>query len=229
MNCRKLVDVFARTSDQLEKYRTTKSERIIEASKQDHTIHGYMVYQCEDCGNIYVMWLEKGLEDPIDDEKTGMHKPVPFGFTCPTCGGVAIHVLWSLGKDSLGKNYKSYQKYVEQPNRLIYRNFFWNDPTKDCGIPIIFEPDYYWNKIRRSLFYITEIYINTLPDDAYEGFSNAMNNLGRVGLIDEEPIMSLNPAEIFLEEKANREQRRHGSFGRNGYKRPRSNKKLYEY
>lgn len=29
MNCRKLVDVFARTSDQLEKYRTTMSERII--------------------------------------------------------------------------------------------------------------------------------------------------------------------------------------------------------
>ena len=56
-----------------------------------------------------------------------------------------------------------------------------------------------------------------------------MNNLGRVGLIDEEPIMSLNPAEIFLEEKANREQKRHGPFGRDGYKRPRSNKKLYEY
>lgn len=214
---------------ELENYRTIMSKRIIEANKQDHTIHGYMVYQCEVCGNIYVMWLEKGLEDPTDDEKTGMHKPVPFGFTCPACSGVAIHVLWSLGKDSLGKNYKSYQKYVEQSNRLIYRNFFWNDPTKDCGIPIIFEPDYYWNKIRRCLFYITEIYINTLPDDAYEGFSNAMNNLGRVGLIDEEPIMSLNPAEIFLEEKANREQKRHGPFGRDGYKRPRSNKKLYEY
>lgn len=54
---------------ELEKYRTTMSERIIEAGKQDHTVHGYMVYQCEDCGNIYVMWLEKGLEDPTDDEK----------------------------------------------------------------------------------------------------------------------------------------------------------------
>lgn len=41
--------------------------------------------------------------------------------------------------------------------------------------------------------------------------------------------MSLNLAEIFLEEKANREQRRHGSFEKDGYKRPRSNKKLYEY
>ena len=232
MNCKKLVDAFARVSDQLEKYRTTMGERLIEVSKQDHTIHGYMVYQCEDCGNIYVMWLEKGLEDPTDDEKTGMHKSVPFGITCPACGGVAIHILWSLGGDSLGKNYKSYQKYVEQSNRLIYRNFFWNDPTKDCGIPIIFEPDYYWKRIKTSVYYITEIYINTLPDDAYEGFNNAMNNLGNVCLINEESnmsFMSLNPAEIFLEEKANREQRRHGSFGSNGYKRPKSNKKLYEY
>ena len=32
---------------QLEKYKTAMSERIIEASKQDHTIHGYMVYQRE--------------------------------------------------------------------------------------------------------------------------------------------------------------------------------------
>ena len=29
--------------------------------------------------------------------------------------------------------------------------------------------------------------------------------------------------------KGNREQKRHGPFGRDGYKRPRSNKKLYEY
>lgn len=229
MNCGKLVDAFARASDQLENYRAIMSKRVIEARKQDHTIHGYMVYQCEDCGNIYVMWLEKGLEDPTDDEKTGMHKPVPFGITCPACGGVAIHVLWSLGKDSLGKNYKSYQKYVEQPNRLIYRNFFWNDPAEDCGVPIIFEPDYYWTRIRSSMYYITEIYINTLPDDAYEGFNNAMNILGSDCLINEESTPSLNPAEIFLEEKANREQRRHGPFGRDGYKRPRSNKKLYEY
>ena len=133
---------------QLEKYKTTMSERIIEASKQDHIIHGYMVYQCEHCNNIYVMWLEKGLEDPTDDEKTGIHKPVPFGITCPACSGIAIHTLFSLGKDSLGKNYKSYQKYVEQPNRIIYRNFFWNDPTTDCGVPIIFEPDYYWGNVR---------------------------------------------------------------------------------
>lgn len=158
---------------QLEKYKATMNKTIIEASKQDHTIHGYMVYQCEHCNNIYVMWLEKGLGDPTDDEKTGMHKPVPFGFICPACGGRATHTLWSLGKDSLGKNYKSYQKYVEQPNRLIYRNFFWNDPTTDCGVPVIFEPDY-WEGKRRTVDYMIEIYINTLPDIEYEVFINKL-------------------------------------------------------
>ena len=32
---------------QLEKYKAAMDEMIIEASKQDHTIHGYMVYQRE--------------------------------------------------------------------------------------------------------------------------------------------------------------------------------------
>ena len=219
---------------QLEKYKATLGERVIEASKQDHIIHGYMVYQCEDCANIYVMWLEKGLEDPTDDEKTGMHKPVPFEITCPACGGRAIHTLWSLGKDSLGKNYKSYQKYVEQSNRPIYRNFFWNDPTMSCGIPIIFEPDY-WEGKRRTVDYMIEIYINTLPDDEYEDFLNSMG-YGFCGadplILDEMAFVTIthvDPDEEFLEEKVNREHRRHGSFGKDGYKRPRSNKKLYEY
>lgn len=192
---------------QLEKYKNTMSERIIEASKQDHIIHGYMVYQCEHCNNIYVMWLEKGLEDPTDDEKTGMHKPVPFGFTCPFCGDIATHTLWSLGKCSIGKNYKSYQKYVEQSNRLIYRNFFWNDPTTDCGVPVIFEPDYCLESLRGRIDYITEIYMNTLPDNWYNEHEEFIN--------------------AYL--KSNREHRRHGPFGSDGYKRPRSNKKLYEY
>lgn len=201
----------------LEKYR----KRVIEARMQEHTIHGYMVYQCQHCCNIYVMWLEKGLEDPTDDEKTGMHKPVPFGFTCPACGGTATHVLWSLGRDSLGKNYKSYQKYVEQSNRLIYRNFFWNDPTMDCGVPIIFEPDYDMYRLRRSTYYITEIYINTLPDWEYLKYINAVMGLFSNFLSDKE-------AAAYSIRTVNREQRRHGSR-RNGYKRPRSNKKLYEY
>ena len=42
-------------------------------------------------------------------------------------------------------------------------------------------------------------------------------------------ITHVDPDEEFLEEKGSREHRRHGSFGKDGYKRPRSNKKLYEY
>lgn len=209
---------------QLEKYKTTMSKRIIEASKKDHTIHGYMVYRCEHCANVYVMWLEKGLEDPTEDEKTGMHKPVPFGFTCPFCGDIATHILWDLGKSSLGKNYKSYQKYVEQPNRLIYRNFFWNDPTTDYGVPVIFEPDYCLESLRGRIDYITEIYMNTLPDNWYNEYEEFINALDRVDFDDfaGDQITLLNL-------KSNREYRRHGPFGSDGYKRPRSNKKLYEY
>lgn len=209
--------------DQLEKYKTTLGERVIEASKQDHIIHGYMVYQCEHCASIYVMWLEKGLEDPTDDEKTGMHKPVPFGFTCPICGDIATHTLWALGKNSLGKNYRSYQKYVEQPNRFVYRNFFWNDPTTECGVPIIFEPDYYSERLRGMVDYIAEIYINTLPDIEYKAFINDMSTPDSIALLDK-----MASSEI-LDFKGNREQKRHGPFGRDRYKRPRSNKKLYEY
>lgn len=193
-------------SYQLEKYNAIMAERII-----------------EHCRNIYVMWLEKGLEDPTDDQKTGGHKPVPFGIICPACGGTATHILWSVGKDSLGKNYKSYQKYVDQTTKLIYRNFFWNDPTADCGVPIIFEPDYYWENIMGRKYYLTEIYINTLSD---EEFNNTMNALASIGMVDEDRLtLSME----MKEEKVNREQRRHGVFGKDGYKRPRSNKKLYEY
>lgn len=209
--------------DQFEKYKTTMGERVIEVSKQDHTIHGYMVYQCEHCNSIYVMWLEKGLEDPTEDEKTGMHKPVPFGFTCLFCGDIATHRLWDFGKNSLGKNYKSYQKYVEQPNRFIYRNFFWNDPTTDCGVPIIFEPDYYSERLRGRVDYITEIYINTLPVNDHEEVISVIDTLNGVSFDDFGGLTTL------LDLKGNREQKRHGPFGRDGYKRPRSNKKLYEY
>lgn len=41
-------------------------------------------------------------------------------------------------------------------------------------------------------------------------------------LIDDEPIE-------LLDLEGNREQRRHGLIGKDGYKRPKSNKKLYEY
>lgn len=131
-------------SCQLEQYNKLMAEKIETVGKEDHIIHGFMVYQCECCHNIYVMWLEKGLEDQTDDQKTGKHKPVPFSFICPCCGGTARHVLLSLGRDTYGKNYKSYQEYVNRINVPVYRNFFWNDPNSDCGIPIIIRFEYNW-------------------------------------------------------------------------------------
>ena len=72
---------------------------------------------------------------------------------------------------------------------------------------------------------MTEIYINTLPDIEYKIFINLMTNIpDRVAFDD---FAGDQIALINL--KANREHRRHGSFGKDGYKRPRSNKKLYEY
>lgn len=214
---------------QLEKYSAMMAERIIEISKEDHLIHDYMIYQCKHCGNIYVMWLEKGLEDPMDDQKTGKHKPVPFGITCPFCGGVVMHTLWSPYDKNISENcYKSYRKYVDRENRPIYRNFFWNCPTADCGLPVIFEPDYHSIFHPKENYRIySEIYINTLLDKEYEEIMNRRKPFGWADV--EDPTLSLNPAEKILEETINREERRHDILGKDGYKRPRSNKKLYEY
>lgn len=92
----------------------------------------------------------------------------------------------------------------------------------DCGVPIIFEPDY-WPGKRRSVDYITEIYINTLPDNDHEEIISVIDTLNGVSFDDFGGLITL------LDLKGNREQKRHGPFGRDGYKRPRSNKKLYEY
>lgn len=72
---------------------------------------------------------------------------------------------------------------------------------------------------------MTEIYINTLPDIEYKVFINDMTNTpDRVAFDDfAGDLITL------LNLKGNRKQKRHGPFGRDGYKRPRSNKKLYEY
>lgn len=57
-------------------------------------VHGAMHYKCKDCGRVFRMWLEKGLEDKIQDaEYPGKHKPVPFTIGC-LCGGLMEHVAW---------------------------------------------------------------------------------------------------------------------------------------
>lgn len=30
---------------------------------EDIPVHGYYIYECRECGAVYKMWLEKGLED----------------------------------------------------------------------------------------------------------------------------------------------------------------------
>lgn len=130
------------TREQYLDYLKMMEGRIKRATKEDHIIHGNMIYQCEDCGAFYYMNLEKGLEDPVYTAQTGHHKPVPFSFFCIECGGNAFHVMWEFTKKSLGQNYRSYQdETLRQSNKLVSRNFFWNDPDSTCGIPIIFEPD----------------------------------------------------------------------------------------
>ena len=70
-----------------------------------------------------------------------------------------------------------------------------------------------------------EIYINTLPDIEYKVFINDMTNTPDRVAFDDFAGDKID----LLNLKVNREHRRHGSFGKDGYKRPRSNKKLYEY
>lgn len=169
--------------NELKAYTEYMQDRIKKATKNDHIIHGHMIYKCQKCGAFYLMHLEKGLEDPTDIKITGSRKPVPFCIQCIVCNGDVYHVLWNVTANTYGKNYRSYNEMVNQKNKMIHRNFFWNDPDCDHGLPILFEPD---------------LLFSTMDQDDSSEYQN-------------------------------REKRRHGPDGKNGYKRPRSNKKLYEY
>ena len=89
-------------------------------------IHGAMWYRCSGCGKKWRMWLEKGLEDKIQDEhEPDKHKPVPFTITCK-CGGLANHVDW---QDDV-----ALRGYVPLVDNMSY---FKNSPSSDCGVPVI--------------------------------------------------------------------------------------------
>lgn len=89
-------------------------------------VHGAMWYKCEKCCKKWRMWLEKGLEDRIQDAiDPEKHKPVPFTIMCK-CGGMARHVDWQ-DDISLG-GYKPIAEHM---------SYFKNDPSKDCGVPIV--------------------------------------------------------------------------------------------
>lgn len=91
-----------------------------------HPVHGYFIYECEECGTVYQMYLDKGLEDREQDKhKPDQHKPVPFMIGCRNCGkGFCKHILWGIG-DS--------ETYEELPEGESY---FKNDPNEPCGVAV---------------------------------------------------------------------------------------------
>lgn len=119
---RKMVKRYKEAQEKIEQ------ERAIEKPEDTENIlvHGYFIYQCENCGTIYRMWLEKGLEDHIQDKKDPeSHKPVPFGIRCK-CGSFnCFHILWGTGNSD---DY-SYLKTGE--------SYFSNTPDCVCGKPVL--------------------------------------------------------------------------------------------
>lgn len=109
----------------------------------NHPVHGYFMYECESCGVLYRMYLDKGLEDRLQDRYfPDQHKPVPFIIGCRQCGkGYCKHILWGIGDSEV---------YEELPEGASY---FKNDPNKECGVAVVNEPcaksrdDYYLREI----------------------------------------------------------------------------------
>lgn len=109
-----------------------------------HIVHGYMIYECQDCKKRIKMYLERGLEDAPYDKEFGGHTPVPFGIVCPYCvrdmvgkiesdifnykkdvkGMHCFHVDFGVGESD------SYEVLPEG------ESFFWNYEGSDCGIPV---------------------------------------------------------------------------------------------
>lgn len=100
-------------------------------------VHGYFIYECKRCGTVYQMYLEKGLEDRVQDKLyPENHKPVPFAIGCRECAkvaeatknnkyyGICYHILWGTGDSD---------EYEELPEGASY---FKNDPKADCGVAV---------------------------------------------------------------------------------------------
>lgn len=114
---------------------------LIKGDSLKHPVHGYFIYECERCGAVYQMYLDKGLEDSLQDRYyPDKHKPVPFTIMCRECAqlaetlgrkelyGFCRHILWGIG-DS--------ETYEELPEGASY---FKNDPNEPHGIPVCNTP-----------------------------------------------------------------------------------------
>jgi hypothetical protein len=96
-----------------------------------------MLYECEACGSIYMMFLEDGLEEHIGRSS----KPVPFCIRCHKCGDIRCHHVF--GHDIKFANYRD----IPSSN-----NIFKNVKYSTCGIPVVGRRDF----INRSE-YIREV------------------------------------------------------------------------
>ena len=87
-------------------------------------VHGAMNYKCESCGRTFRMWLEKGLEDKMQDKiLPEKHKPVPFTIGC-LCGGMVSHFAWQT--DITLDDYRPLGSNM---------NYFENKEDVECGVP----------------------------------------------------------------------------------------------
>lgn len=90
------------------------------AITEEVQIHGAMVYGCKDCMSRWIMYLEKGLEEPGCDDR----KPVPFGIRCPFCGGFHAYDISGYLRIP-GNGYQALPKNA---------SYFANLPDRDCGV-----------------------------------------------------------------------------------------------
>ena len=84
--------------------------------------HGTMVYQCEECGEVFTMKLETGIEERENGEPVEGCKPSPFMIRCPYCGGYAKDILFHAFT-------------FPEPRPIRYgERFFANEKHLDCGV-----------------------------------------------------------------------------------------------
>ncbi len=93
---------------------------------RDIFVHGMMKYRCGECGRVFKMWLESGVEDKWQDKlHPELHKPAPFTIGC-LCGGTASHIDWH--EDTYLPGYRPLANNM---------NYFENTIDCDHGVPHI--------------------------------------------------------------------------------------------
>lgn len=126
---RTILRTIQRRNNKLREMRflSLSEEQENESELTDIEVHGYMIYECERCGQRVKMFLEKGLEDKIQDGvNPEKHKPVPFVIACNMCGSMMKHVDWH--KDKYFGAYKLLPKGC---------SYFKNTKNSDCGVSVM--------------------------------------------------------------------------------------------